>query len=104
MPIQRSSLAEEAAMSTTKSPDRERSALVRFDVFEDISADEPDETPNAVPSATFAVVPTLNEGERASLAAGGRCCVELSDHLPEHEALLDYLIERSFAAWTRSQG
>ena len=27
----------------------------------------------------------------------------ISDHLPEHEALLDYFVERAFIAWTRSR-
>ena len=27
----------------------------------------------------------------------------ISDHLPEHEALLDYFIERALLAWTRSR-
>jgi hypothetical protein len=102
----RSSPAKEAVMPRNKSKpcEAERAALVRFDVYQDVSPEEPADIPDASTSSTFAVVPTLSEGERTSLAAGGRCRVDLSDHLPEHEALLDYLIERSVIAWTRSQG
>jgi hypothetical protein len=93
-----------SCIGRSDSCEAERAALVRFDVYQDVSPEEPADIPDASTSSTFAVVPTLSEGERTSLAAGGRCRVDLSDHLPEHEALLDYLIERSVIAWTRSQG
>ena len=38
--------------------------------------------------------------------AGESCESEMDvvDHLPGHERLLDFLIERAVIAWTRSQG
>lgn len=68
--------------------------VVRFDVSDvtvgDASSPEPTQTSS---------VETLF----VSLSAEGGA-LEVADHLPAHERLLDFLIERSIAAWTRSQG
>ncbi len=46
----------------------------------------------------------LNAEERAAVEEGAAYPVEEMCHLPEHEDFLDYLIDRSIAAWIRSQG
>jgi hypothetical protein len=44
------------------------------------------------------------EEEEAASAQSGVAEFLMEEHLPEHETFADYLIERSLAVWTRSQG
>ncbi len=55
----------------------------------------------------FTVIPspaTLTQEERIIVEHGGDWPVRTVEHLPQHEQFLDFLIERSIAAWTRSKG
>jgi hypothetical protein len=54
----------------------------------------------------FVVIPAVESfgaDERAEYEAG-RYSLRICEHIPEHEDFADFLIERSVAAWTRSQG
>lgn len=54
----------------------------------------------------FVVIPrpeTFKPDEQAAFEAG-HYPMRVAEHLPEHVDLVDYLIERSVASWTRSQG
>lgn len=54
----------------------------------------------------FVVIPkveTFKTDEQAAYKAG-HYPMRVSEHLPEHVDLVDYLIERSVASWTRSRG
>jgi len=46
----------------------------------------------------------LSPKEQETVSAGGSYPVHVSEHMPEHETFLDYLVERSVAAWSRSRG
>jgi hypothetical protein len=44
---------------------------------------------------------SLTEEQRQAVDDGGPYPVMVGEHLPEHEAMLDYLIERALTAWSR---
>jgi hypothetical protein len=63
--------------------------------------------PVNVPTDFWVVIPApqgLTPEENALVEEGGDWPVRRLDHLPEHESLVDFLIERSVETWTRSQG
>jgi hypothetical protein len=76
-----------------------------------VSDDDPataTENPASDPGFEQTVFVTMPFAEQQyeRLKAGESCESEMDvvDHLPGHERLLDFLIERAVIAWTRSQG
>ncbi len=64
-------------------------------------------TKKTAPIYFWVVIPdekNLTPDERKLVEAGGPWPARKLDHLPEHELLVDFLIERSVESWTRSKG
>jgi hypothetical protein len=67
----------------------------------------PRPTPTLRAGRYFTVIPAferLTPEEREVVESGGAYPVRVVNHLPQHRDFVDYLIERSFEAWTRSPG
>lgn len=63
--------------------------------------------PGAGPERYYIVIPglqALTPEQRAEVERGGSYPILKRTHLPEHETFVDFLIERSLSAWTRSRG
>lgn len=72
-------------------------SVLRIDVT-DVGLDDPLDVGSGATGKHQTVFYTL-----ADIGGGFRQAIAVNDHLPEHEGLLDFLIERSLDAWTRSQ-